>query len=258
VEAWIEFGRGPLFRLAFSLLVLGLLRLVALSIVGIVEAYRRSSDRIVPWREVARQTAAWLLPLGRLGGARPFYSALSVVWHVGLLLVPVFLNAHVQLWRRSLGFGWPTLPQGLADGLTLLTIVAALGLFGGRVLNRGSRALSRVQDHAWPLVLAVPFATGYLCTSAALAPQAYRLLMLAHVYSADLVMVMIPFTKAAHCILEPFSQVVTAVAWKFVPGAGSRVAATLGHADRPTWVPGARSATAPSVAAEEPKEACLR
>jgi hypothetical protein len=246
VEAWIEFGRGPLFRLTFSLLVLGLARLVVLAAFGIVEAYRRSSDRVVPWGDVLRQTLGWLLPGGRLWSARPIYSAVAFVWHVGLLSVPLFLAAHVRLWRGSLGFGWPALPSGLANALTLLTIVGALVLFGARVLSRGSRALSRPQDHAWPLLLAVPFATGYLCANAPLGAKAYQLLMLAHVYSADLVMAMIPFTKAAHCILEPFSQVVTAVAWKFVPGAGARVAATLGYADHPTWVVGARSATAPS------------
>ena len=53
---------------------------------------------------------------------------------------------------------------------------------------------------------------------------------------------MIPFTKLAHCVLAPLSQAVTAVAWKFPPGAGDRVAATLGYADRPSWVPGARLA----------------
>jgi nitrate reductase gamma subunit len=256
VEAWIDFGRGPLFRLCFSLLLLGLLRLVLLSVVAIVEAYRRSPDRIVPWREVVRQTLGWIVPVGRLWSGRPFHSTLSFFWHVGLLSVPLFLSAHLLLWRRSVGFGWPAMPQGLANGLTLLTIVGALGLFGGRVSHRGARALSRPQDHAWPLLLAVPFATGYLCANASLGPRAYQALMLTHVYSADLILALIPFTKAAHCILAPLSQVTTAVAWKFVPGAGARVAATLGYADHPSWAAGARSA-APE-RGEEAKEVRAR
>ncbi len=35
MEAWIEFGRGPLFRLSFSLMVLGLLRILVLTVVEI-------------------------------------------------------------------------------------------------------------------------------------------------------------------------------------------------------------------------------
>ena len=46
METWIEFGRGPLFRIAFSLMLLGLLRSVVLTAIGIVEAYRRSPDKI--------------------------------------------------------------------------------------------------------------------------------------------------------------------------------------------------------------------
>jgi nitrate reductase gamma subunit len=258
VEAWIEFGRGPLFRLTFSLLVLGLLRLLALSLIGIAEAYRRSSDRIVPWRDVIRQMLGWLLPWRRLWNGRPLYSAISLVWHLGLLSLPLFLSAHVLLWRRSLGLGWPALPQGLADGLTLLTIAGGLALFLGRVLHRGARALSRPQDHAWPLVLTLPFLTGYLCTNAALTPAAYQTSMLVHVYSADLIMALIPFTKVAHCVLEPLSQVVTAVSWKLVPGAGSRVTATLGYADRPSWLEGARGGASEPAAPEQAKEACAK
>jgi nitrate reductase gamma subunit len=257
VDRWIEFGRGPLFRLTFSLLVLGLLRLVVFSLVGIVEAYRRSSDRIVPWRDVTRQTLGWLVPWGRLLRGRPVYSTISFVWHVGLLGVPLFLSAHVQLARQSLGIGWPVLSQGLADGLGLLTIAGALALFAGRVLQPGARALSRPQDHAWPLVLALPFVTGYLCANVALGPGAYRISMLVHVYSADLIMALIPFTKAAHCVLAPLSQVVTAVSWKLVPGAGARVAATLGHAHRPSWLEGSRAAAPPAVA-DGAKEACAK
>lgn len=240
MEAWIEFGRGTLFRLSFSLMALGLLRVLVLTIFEITAAYRRSPDRVVAWREIARQTLGWLVPLGRLGRSRPLYSVLSFAFHVGLLLVPLFLASHILLWRQSLGIGWPALPQRLANSLTLLTIAAALGLFFGRVLSPAARALSRRQDYLWPLLLAVPFATGYICSQAAIGPKAYQSLMLVHVYSGDLILLLVPFTKIAHCVLAPLSQVATAIAWKFVPGAGDRVAATLGFEGQPTWVERAR------------------
>jgi len=252
LESWIEFGRGPLFRLAFTLMLLGLSRVFLLTIVGIAEAYRRNSDRIVPWREIAKQTLAWLFPVRRLWRKRPFYSTASFLFHVGLLLVPFFLAAHVRLWQRSTSLAWPALPQKAADWLTLLVIVTGLALFGGRVFHRASRALSRRQDYMWPLLLVVPFVTGFICSNAALRPGTYQTLMLFHVYSADLIMLMIPFTKIAHCVLTPLSQAVTAVSWKFVPGAGDKVAATLGYAERPTWVAKSR------LGAPEGKEACTR
>ncbi len=258
MEAWIEFGRGPLFRLAFSVMVLGLLRVFVLTAVGIGEAYRRNSDRILPWKEIGRQTLGWLVPLGRLCRQRPVYSLTSFLFHVGLLSTPFFLAAHVLLWRRSVGFAWSAFPQQIADYLTLLTIAAGIGLFFGRTLHRGARALSRFQDYLWPLLLVWPFATGYICSHAAIGPKAYQVSMLLHVYSADLIMALIPFTKVAHCVLAPLSQLVTAVSWKFVPGAGDRVAATLGYADLPNWLPAARLASKPAGPAGERKEVCVK
>ncbi len=255
METWIEFGRGPLFRMAFSLMALGLLRVVFLTIVGIGEAYQRNSDRIIPWKALAQMTLGWLVPVGRLWKSRPAYSVTSFLLHVGLLPVPLLLTAHILLWRRAVGFGWPGLPQQAADYLTLLTIAAGLGLFFGRVFHRGARALSRLQDYVWPLLLVVPFVTGYLCMHAALGPKLYLGIMLVHVYSANLIMVMIPFSKVAHCVLMPFSQVVTAVSWKFVPGAGDRVAATLGYAELPNWIKNSRVAGTAVLPAREGKEA---
>jgi nitrate reductase gamma subunit len=166
---------------------------------------------------------------------RPVYSAISVLFHAGLLVVPLLLASHVLLWKHGLGFAWPTIPQPLADWLTLLVIATGLALFLGRSLDRGARVLSRRQDYLWPMLLALPFATGYICTNGAVGPEVYRWMMLVHVYSANLIMALMPFTKIAHCVLAPLSQLVTAISWKFPEGAGDRVAATLGHADRPTW-----------------------
>jgi nitrate reductase gamma subunit len=240
MEAWIEFGRGPLFRLAFALMALGLLRIVLLTVANLAEAYRGSADRIVPWRDVARQTAAWLLPVGRFWRRRPAYGTLSALFHVGLLAVPLFFAGHVLLWKRSTGFAWPAIPMALANWLTLLTIASAIGLFGGRLFHAGARSLSRVQDYVWPLLLAVPFVTGYACVNLPIGPKLYQASMFVHVYAADAIMLTMPFTELAHCVLAPLSQAVSAVAWKFPPGAGDRVAATLGYAARPSWIEGSR------------------
>jgi nitrate reductase gamma subunit len=235
VEVWIQFGRGPLFRIALSLMLLGLLRTFVLTVVGIVEAYRRSPDKIVNWREVRYQTRGWMFPVQRLWRARPLYSTFSVLFHIGLLLVPVFLAAHLVWWKRGLGVAWPAIPQSLANHLTEIVIVTGLALFFGRLVPENARKLSRLQDFMWPLLLIVPFLTGYVCSNVPIGPSTYAFLMLVHIYSADLILLLIPFTKIAHCVLAPLSQVVTAVAWKFPAGAGDRVAATLGYADRPTW-----------------------
>lgn len=239
----MEFGRGPLFRLSFTLMVLGLLRIVYLTAAGMADAWRRSPDKILPWRDLALRTLGWLFPFARLWSKRPLYSLTSFVFHVGLILVPIFFGAHVLLWKRSLGFAWPALPRPVADWLTLAVIATAAALLAGRIAHSGSRRISGKQEYLWPPLLGLPFLSGYLCANAHLEPAAYRWWMLVHVYSGNLIMLLIPFTKVAHCVLLPFSQLCTGLAWKFPMGVGDRVAATLGYADRPTWVERPRVAT---------------
>jgi len=245
VTTWIEFGRGPLFRLSFALMVLGLLRILILTSLGIIEAYGRNPDKIVPWKEIRNKTLAWLFPIGRLWRQRPFYSVFSFVFHVGMIVTPLLLASHILLWRNSIGFGWPALPQELANWLTLTVIVTGLGLFFGRLLDSRGREVSRLQDYIWPLLIATPFVTGYIASNAVIGPRTYQQMMLVHIYAGDLIMLMIPFTKIAHCVLMPLSQLVTSIAWKFPAGAGDRVIETLGLADRPTWMPKARLSIAP-------------
>jgi nitrate reductase gamma subunit len=253
VTSWIEFGRGPLFRLCFALMVLGLLRILILTSLGIVEAYQRNPDKIVPWKEIRNKTVAWLIPIGRLWSQRPIYSFFSFLFHAAMIVTPLFLASHILLWKNAVGFGWPSLPQELANWLTLLVIVTALGLFFGRVLDARSRPVSRLQDYLWPLLIATPFVTGYIASNAVIGPRTYQQMMLVHIYAADLIMLMVPFTKIAHCVLAPLSQLVTAIAWKFPAGAGDSVTETLGFADLPTWMPKSRLAAGPVAAVTDKK-----
>ncbi len=250
MTGWIEFARGPLFRLCFALMFLGLLRILLLTLLGVREAYQRSSDKIVSWKEIRYQTLSWLFPVARLFRQRPIYSLFSFAFHVGMILTPIFLASHILLWRNSVGFGWPALPQRLANWLALLVIFAGLGLFLGRVLHPAARKLSGFQEFLWPLLLVMPFVTGYISSNVILFPRTYQELLLVHILSGDFILLLIPFTKLAHCMLAPLSQLVTGIAWKFPAGAGDRVAETLGFLDRPTWMPKARLAEV--LAASEP------
>ena len=240
METWIEFGRGPLFRFSFALMVLGLLRILALTFIGMIEAFRQSPDKILPWKDLLRNTVGWLFPVRRLWTKRPVYSATSLLFHIGLIWVPLFLSAHVLLWKQAVGFAWATIPQKLADRLTLVVIIAGLSIFLGRLLHSGARKISRRQDYMWPLLLVVPFATGFVCTNGNIAPATYQVMMLFHIYAGNLILILIPFTKIAHCVLAPLSQFVSGLAWKFRPGAGDKVAATLGYQEQPSWLEKAR------------------
>jgi nitrate reductase gamma subunit len=168
----------------------------------------------------------WLFPFKQLNN-RLWYSIFSVSFHVGLILTPLFLGAHIMLWKRGIGIGWPGLTQSLADGLTILTVAAGIGLIIGRLANPFSRRISRFQDFALPPLLIIPFISGFLAMHPAINPLPYNVAMLIHVLSGDLIFILIPFTKMAHCVLLPTTQLVAEVGWHFPADQGENVAIAL-------------------------------
>ncbi len=223
----IEFAQGPLFRLTFGIMLLGLTRLVVVDIWNAISAWRRAGDRSLAWKDATVKTIGWLFPVKHAFSRRPIYSLLSIIFHIGLLLVPVFLLAHVQLWGESTGVTWWSLPHFWADLLTITTIAASAALFIGRLTAETARALSRAQDYLWPILLILPFVTGYICANVTLAPLAYQVFMVVHLLSAELIFVLIPFSKIAHCVLMPFSQFIIALAWKFPARVDENICTTL-------------------------------
>jgi nitrate reductase gamma subunit len=229
----LDFARGPLFRLSFLVMALGLLRIFILDLWGIFGAYRKAGDKKIPWGLTIRKTVSWLLPIKKIPNSRPIYSLVSVLFHIGLIIVPIFLYAHVFLWKKSLGFGWFSLPQGLADIMTLAVLALGLILFIGRVASKNASFISRRQDFLWPLFLLVPFATGFICSNLVLNPAAYQAFILTHILSAELIFILMPFTKIAHIILMPLSQFVSTLAWRFPPETDEAVCATLNKKGAP-------------------------
>jgi nitrate reductase gamma subunit len=233
MQQLMEFVAGPLFRLTFAIMLLGLLRIVVLTVWGVIQARRQTDDKVMPWKLISENTVGWLVPVLRLWKTRPIYSVVSFVFHIGLILVPIFLFGHVQLIRESIGIGWPVMSDNLADILTIITMITALALFLGRLFSKEARFISRPQDYVWPILLAIPFVTGYVCNNMAIGAGVYQWTMLFHMLSAELIFVFIPFTKIAHCVLVPFSQMVSSLGWKFPPKSGEGVAETLGKKEMP-------------------------
>jgi len=233
MEQVLDFARGPLFRLTFAVMILGLLRVLVLDIISAYEAYRRAGDKSIPWGRLTVQALSWLVPVNRVFRNRPVYSIVSVLFHIGLLITPIFLYAHVALWQDDLAIPWLTLSYDMAYWLTALTIVTAVLLLVMRFASKSSSYISRKQDYLWPIILLVPFVTGFLCAHMGLGPKAYQISMLVHILAGELIFILIPFTKIAHCVLMPLSQFISAIAWKFPPETDEKIAVTLNKKGEP-------------------------
>ncbi|MEW5981334.1 MAG: hypothetical protein AB1806_03070 [Acidobacteriota bacterium] len=227
MNAWLEWARGPAFVFCFSFMVMGLARHVALTVWETTRTMRRAGDKSLPLAYIARATLAWLLP-ARAITHDALFTATSVVFHVAILIVPVFLAGHVALWTRALGLQWPAIPNGVADVLTILAVVTAAGLAALRLTAKATRAITRPSDYALLAALALPFVTGFLVMHPGLDPFGYESVLLLHVMSGNLVFVLLPATKLAHAALLPGTQLVAELGWHWPPDSGSRVGRALG------------------------------
>lgn len=232
MDGWIELARGPLFRLSLAILVLGLAYRVASVLVMAAAAWRRAGDRDLPLRRIAATTARWLLPV-RLVRARPVYSLLSVVFHVGIVALPLFLAGHVVLWQHTVPIPWPVLPPAVADVLAVAALVAVVTMLVSRAATPAARALTGWQDVAALALTGLVLGAGVLAAHPAVSPFGARGVLLVHILAGDLALVLTPFTKLVHCILLPFTRLVFELGWHFPAESGRHVAVVLSKENEP-------------------------
>ncbi|MCX8037529.1 MAG: hypothetical protein N3D11_10885 [Candidatus Sumerlaeia bacterium] len=206
METLLEWARGPIFRGALAFLILGLMRHAVLTWFESVRAVQRAGDKRIPYWALAKATLQWLFPVRKVKN-RLLYSITTVSFYAAILITPIFLAGHIVLIERSVGVRWWAIPNHLADFLTLIAVVTAVALVIERAMARDTRALSRFSDYVIPLLVAVPFATGFLVMHPGINPFPYNATMLAHVMSANLLFVLIPLTRPLRTVAndaDPF------------------------------------------------------
>jgi len=235
MEEWLLFLRGPVFRLAIVIFILGLGRELFLAVYGVVSAYRKANDRDLPWKQMITGALSWLIPAKRLFTSnRKAHGFLTFMMHVGVILVPVFLLDHILLWENGLGIRWPAIPQYLADVVTLLTILVVAGLIISRAFSKTARPLSKAQDYLLLILLFFIFGSGFIA-SKPWNPISYEASMIIHTLAGNALLISAPFTKLAHIAVYPIKMFSVELAWKFPSRAGEEVALTLdGKEVRPT------------------------
>jgi nitrate reductase gamma subunit len=226
MPTWLILAKGPTFFFTLAMFVLGMLRLIVLTIWDIATAIHSAGDQHVPFTQIMRQTLAWLLPFARLQRVRATYTFASFGLHLGILIVTLFLRNHLDILQANVGFAWFSLPKRMLDFLTPIGIIGALILLLSRMYVIGSRQLSKAPDYLLLILLLNIFASGFVA-GRAWNPIPYDGLMLFHTVNGIVLLFVAPFTKIAHCVLFPLIRLGTDVAWRFIPQGGSKVIQTL-------------------------------
>lgn len=232
MDGWLELARGPVFIFALVFMLLGLARHAAITLIEIGRVYRRAGDKAIPFRKIFLATVKWMVPITVIKN-RLVYSLTSVVFHISVLVVPIFLAGHILLWTRGLGIAYPAIPNIAADILTIIAVITGSALILQRVSARATRALSRKQDFILPLLVITPFLSGFFVMHPSLNPFSYEATLFIHVMSANILFILIPLTKLSHAVLIPTVQLVSELAWHWPSDSGGKVGAALGKQEEP-------------------------
>jgi len=196
------FLTGPMLWLSFAICIIG----CGYRAVKYVQGLNWQLDR-VPYgffRGLAIAGALksifhWLTPYGsRSWRVKPLYAAAFFLLHIGLVLVPLFLYAHVMVVAERFGLSWPTLPGGLADTLTILALAAGVFIVLRRFALPEVRILTTAHD-LWIMVISLaPLVTGFVAAHQTGENNAW---LLAHIVTGEIWLIAIPFTKLSHVVL---------------------------------------------------------
>ncbi len=197
-----EFVTGPLAWLAFIVFFAG----VVYRVVWYFRGLHWQMDRVAyrphlkfGIKGAIRSIFYWILPFGTVGWrAKPFMTILFFVFHVGLLITPIFLQAHNVLLQERWGISLWTISDATADSLTVLMIVAALFLVLRRIAYPEIRILTTAYDYLLLAISVAPFLTGFVAYHQY---GNHELWVILHVICGEIMLVAIPFTKLSHFVL---------------------------------------------------------
>lgn len=207
------FVEGPLLWIAFLTFFIGSILRAALFL-----SVSRKRDKIIyqyfSWKYVLATFGRWLLPLNKDVAKNPVFTILGYMFHICLIVVPIWFSGHISLWEESrFEWSWTPIPDGLADRMTLIFLAIALFFLLRRIVSADIRLLSTFSDYLLIVVVALPFITGYFLTHGTVDNIGFlgENIQLIHMLSGELMLILIPFTKLSHFVLFFFSRGATAI-----------------------------------------------
>jgi nitrate reductase gamma subunit len=198
-----QFVSGPLAWSAFIIFIGGCLyRLISLLV--LVHRKEKFIYSYMSFKYGLRSILRWSTPFATENMRRhPAMTIVAFAFHICLLVTPLFLLAHVVLIEEAWNLSWWTLPDGLADVMTLIVIAGCIFFFVRRLTQREVQYVTSASDFVLLVIVVAPFVTGFL---AYYQWFGYRTLVILHILSGEIMLVTIPFTRLSHMITAPLTR----------------------------------------------------
>lgn len=208
-----SFAEGPLLWIAFLVFIMGTLIRMA-QFIFVARTKDKPLYNYFSVKYILSTLARWLLPLNVTVKKNPVFIICVYLFHICLIVVPIWLAGHVSLWEESrFGWSWSSIPDKWADWMTLLLLAIAIFFILRRALLPDLRLITTAGDYLLIVVTVLPFLTGYFLTHGTVDSIKFLgdNMRLFHVLSAELMLILIPFTRLSHSVLFFFSRAASGI-----------------------------------------------
>ena len=157
-----------------------------------------STQRGLGIKGAIRSLFHWLLPLNSSTANHPIFMGATYLFHICLLITPIFLVAHVVLIEESWNISWVTIPDPIADYMAMAVVAVGVFFLIRRLVNPDVRIITDGSDYLVLAIAVAPFITGILAYH-----QIFdnKLMTILHILAGEIMLVAIPFTKLCHFVL---------------------------------------------------------
>jgi nitrate reductase gamma subunit len=197
-----DFVSVPLVWAAFIVFIGGmvyqLVRLVTLA----------KKDKVIyPYMSLKyglRSLLHWIVPFGSKNmRVRYEVTIVTFAFHVCLVLLPIFLTAHVVMFSFAWGPRWATLSESTAISMTIVVILAAIFFLIRRLMMPEVRYVTFASDYLLLVIAAAPFVTGFMANRQWFD---YEAVVVIHMICGAVMLMAIPFTRLSHMLFFPFTR----------------------------------------------------
>ncbi len=197
-----EFVSGPLVWIAFIIFIGGSLYRLLYMLSG-----AKKDITLFRHMSVEHSLASllhWLIPFNnQYMRKRPIFTIISFAFHICLLVTPVFLLAHVILFDESWNVSWLSLPNAVADWMTIIVVAGAVFYAYRRLTDPVVKNVTDGSDFLLLAITALPFITGFLAYHQWFGSKTMLIL---HILAGELMLIAIPFTRLSHMLFFVFTR----------------------------------------------------
>jgi nitrate reductase gamma subunit len=195
--AFYDFLKGPLVWISFIVFIGGsVYRIISLlskaKKVRVVSVYMNLKYSL-------RSIFHWIIPFASTNMRKhPWFTAVAFLFHIGLIVTPLTLLAHNKLWYESWQIRLWSVPEKVADIMTLTVIFCVAIFILRRIVSPEVRFVTFASDFIILAIAAAPFISGFLAYHQLFFD--YKLMVALHILFGEIMLMAIPFTRLSHML----------------------------------------------------------